>query len=252
MGEGVGHSPQLIHVDMRTPGRAGWFGNKGWATHLFRELQVALPGLRAVRLIPAGSTVDSLLGIMATHTVGKPKPGLCAIYPTTGLVHCPMRMDMMAINNYFPAGEPQADHSNLPFEWQAVQAQWWDDLGILPSQPTVPPLHSIPDITLPTLHRMKGLSWYRGIADPPPPSLRPSPLCAGHPCRTPPRMPPPTPPFWLIAQPPRWLVTSWTASATQFTAIFLSRRTARPLGGGWKKFGGRGTKFLNILTRGSM
>ena len=56
---------------------------------------MALPGLRAVQLIPAGSTVDSLLGIMATHTVGKPKPGLCAIYPTTGLVHCPVRMDIL-------------------------------------------------------------------------------------------------------------------------------------------------------------
>ena len=83
---------------------------------------MALPGLRAVRLLPAGSTVHSLLGIMATHTVGKPKPGLCAIYPSTGLVHCPMRMDMIPINNYFPTGEPRAGHSNLPFEWQAVQA----------------------------------------------------------------------------------------------------------------------------------
>ena len=83
---------------------------------------MALPGLRAVWLIPAGSTVDSLLALMATHTVGKPKPGLCAIYPTTGLGHCPMRMDMIAIKNYFPAGEPQADHSNLPFAWQAVHA----------------------------------------------------------------------------------------------------------------------------------
>ena len=112
--------PQLIHVDMRTPERAGWFGKKGWATHLFWELEVALPGLRAVRLIPTRDTVESLLGIMATHTVGKPKPGLCAIYPTTSLVHCPMRMEMIAINNYFPAGEPQANHSNLPFQWQGV------------------------------------------------------------------------------------------------------------------------------------
>ena len=113
--KGFATPPQLIHVDMRTAERVGWFGEKGWPTHLFRELQVALPGLRAVRLIPAGSTVDSLLGIMAKHTVGKPKPGLCAIYPTSGLVHCPMRMDMMAINNHFPAGLPQADHSNLSF-----------------------------------------------------------------------------------------------------------------------------------------
>ena len=115
--KGLATPPQMIHVDMRTPERAGWFGKKGWAPHLFRELQVALPGLRAVRLLPAGSTVDSLLGIMATHTLGKPKPGLRAIYPTTGLVHCPMLMDMIAINNYFPDGEPRADHSNLPFEW---------------------------------------------------------------------------------------------------------------------------------------
>ena len=59
----------------------GWdgLGKKGWATHRFRELQVALPGLRAVRLIPAGSTVDSLLGIMATHAVGKAKPGLSTL-----------------------------------------------------------------------------------------------------------------------------------------------------------------------------
>ena len=249
--KGLATPHQLIHVDMRTAERAGWFGKKGWATHDFRELQAALLGLRAVRLIPAGSTVDSLLGIMATHTVGKPKPGLCAIYPTTGLVHCPMRMDMIAINNYFPAGEPQADHSNLPFEWHAVQTQWWDDLGILPSHPTVPPLHHIPDITLPPLHRMNGLSWYRGIADPPLHYAR-APFAQGTPAGPPPRMPPPTPPFWLTAQPPGWLVTSWTAPATQFTAIFFSRRTARPPGGGWKKLGGRGIKFLNILNRCSM
>ena len=192
--KGLAMPPHVIHVDMRTPERAGWLGKKGWATLLFRELRVALPGLRAVRLIPARDSVESLLGIMATHTVGKSQPGLCAIYPTTGLVHWPMRIDMIAINNYFPASEPQANHSNLPFQWQRVQAQWWDDMGILPSHPTVPPLHHIPDITVPTLHRMKGLGWYRGIADPPPPSLRPSPPCAGHPCRTPPRMPPLTPP----------------------------------------------------------
>ena len=144
------------------------------------------PALRAVRLIPTRSTAESLLGIMATHTVGKLKPGLCAIYPTTGLGHRPMRMDMIAINNSFPAGEPQADHSNLPFQWQGVRAQWWDDLGILPSHRTVPPLHHIRDITVPTLHKMKGLGWYRGIADPPPPSLRPSLPCARHPCTTPP------------------------------------------------------------------
>ena len=141
--KGLAMPPEVIHVEMRTPERAGGFRKKGWATHLFWELQVALPGLRAVRLIPASDTVESLLGIMARHTVGKPRPGLCAIYPTTGLVHCPMRMDMIAINNYFPAGEPQANHSNLPFQCKGVQAKWSDDMGILPSHPTVPPLHHI-------------------------------------------------------------------------------------------------------------
>ena len=47
--KGLATPPQLIPVDMRTAERAGWFGKKGWATYLFRELQVALPGLRAVR-----------------------------------------------------------------------------------------------------------------------------------------------------------------------------------------------------------
>ena len=83
------------------PPKGRVLGKKGWATLLLWELQVALPGLRAVRLFPARDTVESLLGIMATHTVGKPKAGLCAIYHTNGLVHFPMRMDMIAINNYF-------------------------------------------------------------------------------------------------------------------------------------------------------
>ena len=238
--------PQLIHVDRRTAERSGWFGEKRLATQLFGKLQVALLGLRSVRLIPTGSTVDSLSVITATHTLGKPKPGPCAIYPTTGLIHCPMRMDMIANNNYFPACEPQADHSHLLFEWQAVQAQWWDDLGILPSHPTVPPFHHIPGINLPTLHRMKGLSWYRGITDPPffiapEPPLRRAPL---H-----------DPPSYATANasvmadrpaPPGWLVNSWTASPTQFTAMFFSRTTARPLGGGCKIFGGGEPSSLTL------
>ena len=79
--KGLATPPHFIHVDMRTPERAGWFGKKGWATRLFPELQVALPGLRAVRLIPTRDTAESLLGIMATHTVGKPKPGLVPSTP---------------------------------------------------------------------------------------------------------------------------------------------------------------------------
>ena len=81
-------------------GRDG-LGKKVGPLSFCREWQAALPGLGAFRLIPTGSTVDNLLAIMATHTASKPKPGLFAIYPTTNLVHCPKRMDMIAINNYF-------------------------------------------------------------------------------------------------------------------------------------------------------
>ena len=34
--KGLAMPPQVIQVDMRTPEWAGWFGKKGWATHLFR------------------------------------------------------------------------------------------------------------------------------------------------------------------------------------------------------------------------
>ena len=41
--KGMAMPPDVIHVDMRTPKRAGRLGKKGWDTLLFRELQVALP-----------------------------------------------------------------------------------------------------------------------------------------------------------------------------------------------------------------
>ena len=146
----------------------------------------------------------------------------------------------------------QADHSNLPFEWQAMQAQWWDDLGILPSHPTVPPLHHIPDITLPTLHRMKGLIWYRGIADPPPPSLRPSPPCTGHPCRPPPSYATANPSVMADRPAPPMARNFLDGLGYTVRRDILFAEDARSPGGAWKKFGGRGTKFPNILTRCSM
>ena len=284
--KGLAMPPQVIRVDMRIPERTGWFGKKGWATHLFRELQVALPGLRAVRLIAARDTVESLLGIMATHTVGKPKPGLSAIYPTTGLVHCPMRMDMIAINNYIPAGEPQANHSNPPFQWQGVQAQWWDDMGILPSHPTVAPLLHIPDITVPTSHRMKGLGWCPVIADPPP-FITPEPPLPTAPLQDPPSYATANPSVKAKRPAPRWLRdtdnhgTEMAMKVVRQARLELSggstpyqlrpdgsQLRGRPQlhippryssrgglqdhrGEGGKIFGG-GTKFLNILTRCSM
>ena len=75
---------------------------------------------------------------------------------------------MIALNEYFPAGDPQGGHSSFPFRGQITTAQWWDDLALFPAHPEVPPLYHIPDITLSRLHPMRGLSWYWGLADPPP------------------------------------------------------------------------------------
>ena len=65
---GLYPSPTLIYIDMREPERAGALHKKGWATDLWQQLQ--LPELRAVRLIPAPKTVDSLLGVMSKHGSG--------------------------------------------------------------------------------------------------------------------------------------------------------------------------------------
>ena len=50
--------------------------------------------------------------------------------------------------------------TSLLFQWPTASALWWDDLGIFPAHLEVPPLHHIPNITLPTLHQMRGWSWY--------------------------------------------------------------------------------------------
>ena len=113
--KGLDPSPTLIHVDMRKPERAGALRKKGWATDLWQQLQLALR-VEAVCLIPAPKTVDSLLGVMSMHGSGKLKSGVCTIYPTTNLVHGPPRMDMIALNEYFPADEPKGDHSSFPFQ----------------------------------------------------------------------------------------------------------------------------------------
>ena len=67
------------------------------------------------------------------------------------------------------------------FKWHTATTQLWNDFGIFPARLDVPPLHHIPDITLPTLHQMLGLSGYRGLAHhptltTPEPPLRTAPL----------------------------------------------------------------------------
>ena len=58
---GLDPSPTLIHINMTNLAYAGALRKKGWTTDLWHQLQLALPKLRAVRLIPARKTVDSLV-----------------------------------------------------------------------------------------------------------------------------------------------------------------------------------------------
>ena len=136
--KGLDPSPTLIHIDMREPDLAGALRKKGWATDPWLQLQLALPKLRAVRFIPAPTTADSLLGVVSMHGSGKLKLGVCKIYPTTNLVHCPPQMDVIALNEYFLAQEQKGDPCSFPFQWHTATAQWWDDLGIFSAHPEVP------------------------------------------------------------------------------------------------------------------
>ena len=51
--KGLDPSSTVIHIDRREPGRASALRQKGWATDLSQQLQLALPALRAIRFIPA-------------------------------------------------------------------------------------------------------------------------------------------------------------------------------------------------------
>ena len=59
------------------------------------------------------------------------------VYPTTNLVHTPRHCDMVCLHD-LAAGAP-ADHSFLLFSWHLANPRWWDDLGIAPFHPTIPP-----------------------------------------------------------------------------------------------------------------
>ena len=112
--KGLGTCPTLIHIDMREPERTGALRKKGWAIELWQQLQLALPMLRAIGLIPARETVHSLLEVMSTHGADKLKSGVCTVYPTTNLIHCPLRRDMIAVDKYFPNSDPQREQIFFP------------------------------------------------------------------------------------------------------------------------------------------
>ena len=82
-------SPDVIHIDMRSPTRNSYLGGRGWATTLWRELRHQLPTLKFLHLTPLPSSVDQLLNSMRNNPVGKPKDAHVQVYPTTNLVHTP-------------------------------------------------------------------------------------------------------------------------------------------------------------------
>ena len=110
-------SPDVIHIDMRSPSRNSYLGGRGWATTLWRELRRQLPSLKFLHLTPLPSSVDQLLNSMRTNPVGKPKDAHVQVYPTTNLVHTPPpHCDMVCLQD-LAAGAP-ADHSFFPFSCQ--------------------------------------------------------------------------------------------------------------------------------------
>ena len=80
-------SPEVIHIDMRSPTRNSYLGGRRWATTLWRELRRQLPSLKFLHLTPLPSSVDQLRNSMRTNPVGKPKDAHVQVYPTTNLVH---------------------------------------------------------------------------------------------------------------------------------------------------------------------
>ena len=195
-------SPEVIHIDLRSPTRNSYLGGRAWATTLWRELRRQLPSLKFLHLTPLPFSVDQLLNSMRTNPVGKPKDAHVQVYLTTNLVHTPPHCDMVCLQD-LAAGAP-ADHSFFPFSWHLANPRWWDDLGIAPFHPTIPPQVHIPDVTHPTFYSTTSLQWYRGASMPPPfissePPLRTEPL--------------PDPPSWGDGQPRPRPRQGWPLSA---------------------------------------
>ena len=90
-------SPDVIHIDMRSPTRNSYLGGRGWATTLWRELRRQLPSLKFLHLTPLPSSVDQLLNLMRSNPVRKPKDAHVQVYPTTNLVHTPPHCDMVCL-----------------------------------------------------------------------------------------------------------------------------------------------------------
>ena len=200
-------SPDVIHIDMRSPTRNSYLRGRGWATTLWRELRHQLPTLKFLHLTPLPSSVDQLLNSMRNNPVGKPKDAHVQVYPTTNLVHTPPHCDMVCLQD-LSVGAP-TDHSFFPFSWHLANPRWWDDLGVAPFHPTIPPQVHVPDVTHPTFYSTTSLQWYRGASCAPPfissePPLRTEPLpdpphgVTGSPDPAPDRVGPSQPPLNFV------------------------------------------------------
>ena len=82
-------SPEVIHIDLRSPSRNSYLGEKAWATNLWRKLRFQLPSLKFLHLTPQPATIDQLLNSMRTNPVGKPNDAHVQVYPTTNLMYTP-------------------------------------------------------------------------------------------------------------------------------------------------------------------
>ena len=102
-----------------------------------------------------------------------------------------------------------ADHSFFPLSWHLANPRWWDDLGVAPFHPTIPPQVHVPDVTHPTFYSTTSLQWYRRATCAPPfissePPLRTEPLpdpphgVTGSPDPAPDRVGPSQPPLNFV------------------------------------------------------
>ena len=71
----------IVHIDMRSLDRTQVYRRKGWSTRLWVGLKGAVPRILALRLIPGEKTLESLLGIMGGQGQGRPREGVCKVYP---------------------------------------------------------------------------------------------------------------------------------------------------------------------------
>ena len=60
-------SPDVIHIDLRSPTHNSYLGVKDWATTLWRELPRQLPSVKFLHLTAQPATLDRLLNSMRTN-----------------------------------------------------------------------------------------------------------------------------------------------------------------------------------------